>query len=63
MAKVSSTRFLVCVTVMFQNPADGSCADRAHGTVGAASRRRNRQLRAFLKHERMTVAMNLATHS
>ena len=30
MAKVSSTRFLVCVTVMFQNPADGSCADRAH---------------------------------
>ena len=33
-AFVSSTRFLVCVTVMFQNPADGSCADRAHGTNG-----------------------------
>ena len=32
-----------------------------HGTVGAARRRRNRRLRAFLKHERMTVAMNLAT--
>ena len=31
------------------------------GTVGAARRRRNRRLRAFLKHERMTVAMNLAT--
>ena len=29
--------------------------------VGAARRRRNRRLRAFLKHERMTVAMNLAT--
>ena len=28
---------------------------------GAARRRRNRRLRAFLKHERMTVAMNLAT--
>ena len=49
------------MTVMFQNPADSSCADRAHGTVGAARRRRNRRLRAFLKHERMTVAMNLAT--
>ena len=46
---------------MFPNPADGLCADRAHGTVGAARRRRNRRLRAFLKHERMTVAMNLAT--
>ena len=29
--------------------------------VGAARRRRNRHLRAFLKHERMTLAMNLAT--
>ena len=57
----SSTRFLVCATVMFPNPADGLCADRAHGAVGAARRRRNRRLRAFLKHERMTVAMNLAT--
>ena len=56
---VSSTRFLVCVTVLFQNPADGSCA--AHGTFGAACGRRNRQSRAFLKHKRMTVAMNLAT--
>ena len=46
---------------MFQNPADGYCADRAHGAVGAARRRRNRQVRAFLKHERMTVAMNLTT--
>ena len=46
---------------MFQNLADSSCADRAQGTVGAARRRRNGRLRAFLKHERMTVAMNLAT--
>ena len=46
---------------MFPNPADGLCADRAPGTVGAARRRRDRRLRAFLKHERMTVAMNLAT--
>ena len=63
-AFVSSTRFLVCETVMFQNPADGTCAERAHGTngtIGAARRRRNRQLHASLKHERMTVAMNLAT--
>ena len=41
-------------------PADGLCADRAHGTVGAARRRRDRRLRAFLKHERMAVVMNLA---
>ena len=53
--------FLTCVTVMFQNPADGSCADHAHGTIDADRRRRNRQLRAFLKHEHMTVAINLAT--
>ena len=46
---------------MFPNPADGLCADRAHGTVGAARRRRDRRLRAFLKHESMTVAMKLAT--
>ena len=46
---------------MFQNLADGLRADRAPGTVGAARRRRNRRLRAFLKHERLTVAMNLAT--
>ena len=46
---------------MFPNPADGLCADRAHGTVGAARRRRDRRLRAFLKHERVTVAMKLAT--
>ena len=46
---------------MFPNPPDGSCADRAPGTVGAAHRRRDRRLRAFLKHERMTVAMNMAT--
>ena len=54
----SNTRFLVCVTVMFLNPADGSCADRAH--VGSARRRRERQLRSWLKHERQTVAMELA---
>ena len=35
--------------------------DHAHGTVGAVRRHRNRHVRAFLKHERMTVAMNLAT--
>ena len=46
---------------MFSNPADGFCVDRAPGTVGAARRRRDRRLRAFLKHERMTVAMNMAT--
>ena len=46
---------------MFPNPADGLRADRAPGTVGAAHRRRDRRLRAFLKHERLTVAMNLAT--
>ena len=34
----SNTRFLVCVTVMIQNPADGFCADRAapHGGGGSA---------------------------
>ena len=46
---------------MSQNLADGLRADRAPGTVGEARRRRDRRLRAFLKHERMTVAMNLAT--
>ena len=46
---------------MFPNPADGLCADRAPGTVGAARRRRDRRLRAFLKHERLAVAMNMAT--
>ena len=57
----SNTRFLVRVTVMFRNQADGLRADRAPGTVGAARRRRDRRLRAFLKHERMSVAMNMAT--
>ena len=46
---------------MFRNPADGFRADRAPGTVGAARRRRDRRLRAFLKHERLSVAMNMAT--
>ena len=46
---------------MFRNPADGLRADRAPGTVGEARRRRDRRLRAFLKHERMSVAMNMAT--
>ena len=41
----SNTRFLVCVTVMFQNPADGFCADRVN--VGSARRRRERRLRSF----------------
>ena len=57
---VSSTRFFVCVTVMFRNLADGLCADRVSG---AARRRRDRRLRAFLKHERMTMAMNAASVS
>ena len=54
----SNTRFIVCVTVMIQNPADGFCADRAH--VGSARRRSERRLRSFLRHERMTVRMELA---
>ena len=53
----SSTRFLVCVTVMIYNPADGSCAERASG---AARRWRERRLRSWLKHERQTVRMVLA---
>ena len=56
----SNTRFLVCVTVMFQNPADGLCADRTLGSSGSAKRRRERRLRAMLLHERMTVAMALS---
>ena len=56
----SNTRFLVCVTVMFPNPADGLCADRARGSSGSAKRRRKRRLRATLRHERQTVAMELA---
>ena len=46
----SNTRFLVCVTVMFRNPADGFCADRAFGSSGSAKRRRERRLRAMLRH-------------
>ena len=53
--------FFLCVTVMFRNPADGPCADRACGAHGAARRCRDRRLRTFLKHEHMTVAMNLST--
>ena len=45
---------------MFRNLADGLCADRVSG---AARRRRDRRLRAFLKHERMTVARNSASVS
>ena len=58
----SNTRclFLLCSRDV-SKPADGFCADRAPGTVGAARRRRDRRLRAFLKHERMSVAMNMAT--
>ena len=46
---------------MSQNLADGLRADRAPGTVGAARRRRDRRLRAFLRHERLAVAMSMAT--
>ena len=58
-ASDSNTCFLVCVTVMIQNPADGSCAERALGP-GSARRRRERRLRSMLRHERMSVAMALA---
>ena len=44
---------------MFQNPADGFCADRDTGT-SAARRRRERRLRSMLRHELLTVAMALA---
>ena len=44
---------------MSQNPADGSCAERAL-VSGSARRRRERLLRSFLRHERMTVRMELA---
>ena len=45
---------------MIPNPADGFCADRAHGSSGSAKRRRERRLRAMLRQERQTVAMELA---
>ena len=45
---------------MFRNLAEGPCADRVSV---AARRRRERRLRAFLKHERMKVAMNAASVS
>ena len=45
---------------MFQNPADGFCAERAHGPSGCAKRRRQRRLRSWLRHERQTVALELA---
>ena len=45
---------------MIPNPADGFCADRAHGSSGSAKRRRERRLRSMLRHERMSVAMALA---
>ena len=44
---------------MFQNPADGSCADRAHGT-GSARRRRERKLRSFWRHEKVAIQMALS---
>ena len=46
--------------MIFQNPADGFCADRAHGSSGSAKRRRQRRLRSWLRHERQTVALELA---
>ena len=45
---------------MFRDPADGFCADRALGSSGSAKRGRERRLRAMLRHERQTVAMELA---
>ena len=45
---------------MFQNPADGFCAERAHGSSGSAKRRRERRLRAWLRHERQLIALHLA---
>ena len=42
------------------NPADGFCAERAHGSSGSAKRRRQRRLRSWLRHERQTVALELA---
>ena len=44
---------------MIQNPVDGSSAERALGS-GSARRRRERRLRSFLRHEWMTVRMELA---
>ena len=43
---------------MIPNPADGFCAERV--STGSARRRRERQLRSWLRHERMTVRMELA---
>ena len=43
---VRTTTTTVCVTVMFQNPSDGSCADRVLGS-SAARRRRERRLRSM----------------
>ena len=43
---------------MIPNPADGSFAERV--STGSARRRRERWLRSFLRHERMTVRMELA---
>ena len=36
---------------MFQNPADDVRADLAHGSSGSAKLRRERQLRAMMRHE------------
>ena len=45
---------------MFENPADGFCVERAHGPSGSAKRRRERRLRAWLRHERQSIALHLA---
>ena len=45
---------------MFQDPADGFCAERAHGSSGSSKRRRERRLRAWLRHERQSIALHLA---
>ena len=59
--RLTQTRVSSFVTVMFRNSADGLCADRAHGSSGSAKRRRERQLRAFHRHEAMSVKLELAT--
>ena len=46
---------------MFQNPADGFCADRAHGSSGSAKRRRDRRLHSWWRHEAQSVRAAVAT--
>ena len=46
---------------MIPNPADGFCADRAHGSSGSAKRRRERRLRSWWRHEAQSVRAAVAT--